>query len=64
MNEAVWKPTSSPVRYYYSEDLRTFTRVNIVLIRGRVISAVVRSPSPKPGKRRQHRAVPLSKVFR
>lgn len=34
-----WRPTGRPTKYYYSADLKTFQRVNIILVKGRVISA-------------------------
>ena len=67
LNEEMWRPTSSPVRYYFSEDLKSFQRVNIVLVRGKVISAVLRTKRTDGKKKRSridHKPVPLDKVFR
>lgn len=34
-----WRPTGHPTKYYHSEDLKTFQKVQILLIRGKAISA-------------------------
>uniref|UniRef100_A0A915KF04 Potassium channel domain-containing protein n=1 Tax=Romanomermis culicivorax TaxID=13658 RepID=A0A915KF04_ROMCU len=34
-----WRPTSKPVRYYFSQDLQTFQRVNVVRTSGKIIRA-------------------------
>ncbi|VDK41694.1 unnamed protein product [Anisakis simplex] len=39
-----WKHTSRPTKYYYSEDLRKFVKVNCITAKGKVISAKLASP--------------------
>lgn len=34
-----WRPTGKPTKYYFSDDLKTFQRVNMILVKGKVISA-------------------------
>ncbi len=61
-DEEFWKPTGRPVRYYHSEDMKTFHKVQIVLTKGRVISAN-RSERTADG-RHTRRQVALNRVFR
>lgn len=42
-NDNWWRPTGKPTKYYYSDDLKTFQKVNIILVKGKVISARVAS---------------------
>lgn len=71
-----WKPTGKPTRYYYSPDLKSFYRVNIVLVKGRIISARIRSGSagfgakasesdenPRAPALTPNTVVPIGKVF-
>lgn len=41
-----WQHTSRPTKYYYSEDMRTFQRVNCIAAKGRIISAKITSTVP------------------
>ncbi|KIH52580.1 hypothetical protein ANCDUO_17316, partial [Ancylostoma duodenale] len=34
-----WRHTSRPTKYFYSEDLRQFHRVNCIAVKGKVITA-------------------------
>lgn len=37
--KAFWKPTGHPTKYYFSEDLKTFHKVQVTTIRGKLMSA-------------------------
>lgn len=58
-----WKPTSHPTHYYYSEDYKTFRRVHIVTVKGRIVGARIRGvvrkqPSPPPPQARSPSITP------
>lgn len=40
-----WRHTSRPTKYFYSEDLRQFHRVNCIAVKGKVITAKLASNS-------------------
>lgn len=42
-----WRPTGRPTKYYYSEDLKTFQKVHIVSLKGKIISAKLVTPVPR-----------------
>ncbi|KJH49438.1 hypothetical protein DICVIV_04455 [Dictyocaulus viviparus] len=42
-----WRHTSRPTKYFYSEDLRQFHRVNCIAVKGKVIAAKLASNSAK-----------------
>lgn len=58
-----WKQTGKPVHYYYSDDCKTFRRVQCSLHRGRIISARLSVPK-RSGTGHDQKEVPLAKVFR
>ncbi|VDM24804.1 unnamed protein product [Toxocara canis] len=41
-----WRHTSRPTKYFYSEDLRKFVKVNCITAKGKVISAKLVASSP------------------
>ncbi|MFH4984929.1 hypothetical protein AB6A40_011638 [Gnathostoma spinigerum] len=46
-DEHWWRHTGKPSKYYYSDDLRTFRRVNCITAKGRIMSAtLVKHASP------------------
>uniref|UniRef100_A0A915N671 Potassium channel domain-containing protein n=1 Tax=Meloidogyne javanica TaxID=6303 RepID=A0A915N671_MELJA len=48
-DEHWWKHTSRPTKYFYSEDLRHFYRVNLLTSRGKIISARLANTTPAMG---------------
>ncbi|CAD5210231.1 unnamed protein product [Bursaphelenchus okinawaensis] len=44
-----WRHTSRPTKYFYSEDLRKFYRVNCITARGKIISAKLATTTPMSG---------------
>ncbi|CAD5215049.1 unnamed protein product [Bursaphelenchus xylophilus] len=44
-----WRHTSRPTKYFYSEDLRKFYRVNCITARGKIISARLATTTPMSG---------------
>lgn len=39
-----WRPTGRPTKYYYSDDLKTFQKVHVVKLKGKIISAKLVAP--------------------
>ncbi|KAF7638933.1 hypothetical protein Mgra_00001455 [Meloidogyne graminicola] len=48
-DEHWWKHTSRPTKYFYSEDLRHFYRVNLLTSKGKIISARLANTTPAMG---------------
>ncbi|KAH7695862.1 CRE-TWK-2 protein, partial [Aphelenchoides avenae] len=56
-----WRHTSRPTKFFYSEDLKRFYRVNCITAKGKIISAKLASATPAPGGAiGPHLAVPQS----
>lgn len=58
-----WKPTGRPTHYYFTEDYKLFKRVHVMVFRGKVISARIRTPK-QTGAGFDQKEVQLSKVFK
>lgn len=41
-----WRHTSRPTKFFYSDDMRKFHRVNVITAKGKVISAKLATASP------------------
>uniref|UniRef100_A0A915KH52 Uncharacterized protein n=1 Tax=Romanomermis culicivorax TaxID=13658 RepID=A0A915KH52_ROMCU len=48
-DEAYWKPTGRPAHYVYTEDLVNFQPVRIMVFRGKIINAKVKTTSNSKG---------------
>ena len=51
-DDPFWKHTGRPTNYFYSEDLKKFKRVNVLMVRGRIISAKIVSKTNEPKRKR------------
>jgi hypothetical protein len=45
-----WRHTSRPTKYFYSEDMRKFFRVNCITAKGKIISAKLATTTPMSGE--------------
>lgn len=50
-----WKQTGHPTKFYYSEDLRVFHKVQMITSNGRVVRAQFSRPKKSAAKHQRHR---------